>query len=63
MRRLGLELEICDINANSAVRMELIQATGRQTVPCLRIDHDNGPAEWMHESADIMEYLEEHFGS
>lgn len=63
MRRIGLDIEIRDINANSELRRELIQATGRQTVPCLRIDHDDGSSEWMHESADIIEYLEEHFGS
>jgi glutathione S-transferase len=32
-------------------------------VPCLRIDHDDGRSEWLRESADIIEYLEEHFGS
>ena len=63
MRRIGLDLELRDINASSALRMELIEATGRQTVPCLRIDHDDGRSEWLHESADIIEYLEEHFGS
>jgi len=63
MRRIGLDLELRDINASAARRRELIEATGRQTVPCLRIDHDDGSSEWMHESADIIEYLEEHFGS
>jgi glutathione S-transferase len=62
LRRLDLGLEIRDINSSSALRMELIEATGRQTVPCLRIDHDDGRSEWMHESADIIEYLEQHFG-
>ena len=63
MRRIGLDLEIRDINTSSALRLELIEATGRQTVPCLRIDHDDGSSEWMHESADIIEFLEENFGS
>jgi glutathione S-transferase len=62
LRRLDLDLEIRDINSSSALRLELIEATGRQTVPCLRIDHDDGRSEWMHESADIIEYLEQHFG-
>ena len=63
LRRLDLDIEIRDINSNSALRMELIEATGRQTVPCLRIDHVDGPSEWMHESADIIAYLGERFGS
>jgi len=62
MRHLALDLEIRDLNASSERRRELIEATGRQTVPCLRIDRDDGPSEWMHESADIIAYLEEHFG-
>ena len=63
LRRLGLDIEIRDINASSALRVELIEATGRQTVPCLRIDRDDGTSEWLHESSDIIEHLEEHFGS
>jgi glutaredoxin len=63
IERLGIELEIRDLNESSSRRRELIEATGRQTVPCLRIDRDDGRSEWLHESGDIVAYLEEHFGS
>jgi glutathione S-transferase len=63
MRRLDLDLEIRDLHASSKRRLELIEATGCQTVPCLRIDHDDGSSEWLHESAAIVAYLDEHFGS
>ncbi|HTO70038.1 MAG TPA: glutathione S-transferase N-terminal domain-containing protein [Myxococcota bacterium] len=57
MRRLGLELELRDIHQQSKYRDELVTATGKQMVPCLRIDAPSG-ARWMHESADIIRYLE-----
>jgi glutathione S-transferase len=63
MERLGIDFEIRDLNESSARRMELIEATGRQTVPCLRVDHEDGRSEWLHESADIVAYLHEYFGS
>jgi glutaredoxin len=63
LRRIDLDIEIRDLNTSSELRRELVEATGRQTVPCLRIDNADGTSEWMHESADIIDYLEEHFGS
>jgi len=55
--RLGVEVELRDILESSARRRELIDATGRSTVPCLRIESPDGEVRWMHESADIVEYL------
>jgi glutaredoxin 2 len=40
-----------------------VEATGRRTVPVLRIEHDDGRVEWMPESADIVDYLRERFRS
>jgi glutathione S-transferase len=57
MKRLSLELELRDIQAQPKYRDELVAATGRQMVPCLRIE-SGGKARWMHESADIIRYLE-----
>jgi glutathione S-transferase len=56
--RLGLALELRDIHKESRYRDELVAATGRQTVPCLRIE-EGGKTRWMHESLDIIRYLEE----
>ena len=63
MKRLDLDVEARDINENPSRRDELVKATGRHTVPCLRIEGENGAVRWMHESADIITYLEERFGS
>jgi glutathione S-transferase len=57
MSRLQLELELRDIHRDPKYRDELVAATGRQMVPCLRIE-GSGAARWMHESADIIRYLE-----
>ena len=63
LRRMGEDLPLRDINERAEWREELAAATGRQTVPCLRIEADDGSVEWMHESADIIEYLERRFGT
>ncbi|MFI5317629.1 MAG: glutaredoxin family protein [Myxococcota bacterium] len=57
MSRLKLEIELRDIHRQPKYHDELVAATGKQMVPCLRIEHVGG-ARWMHESADIVRYLE-----
>lgn len=57
---LGIEIEQRNIHENPAWHRELVEATGRSTVPCLRIDDGVEPS-WMHESADIVRYLRERF--
>ena len=58
MARLGLEIELRDVLQNADYRKELIAATGRQMVPCLRIEEASGDVRWMHESRDIIRHLE-----
>jgi glutathione S-transferase len=60
--RLGLDLELRDVQHDPAQLEELVGATGRQMVPCLRIEDEDGRVRWMHESEDIVAYLEERFG-
>lgn len=59
----GLEIERRDVLSRPEYRRELIEATGRSTVPCLRIEEDDGSVRWMHESADIIAYLRTRFPS
>lgn len=61
MLRLGLEIELRDIHAEPRYRQELALATGRGTVPCLRIDEGGGKLRWLHESLDIIAFLERQF--
>jgi glutaredoxin len=56
---LGLEVELRDILEDPARLRELVEATGRRMVPCLRIESEDGTVRWMHESRDIVDYLRE----
>jgi glutaredoxin len=60
---LGVDVEVRDIHLNERYRDDLIEARGRATVPVLRITHADGRERWMPESADIIAYLEETYGS
>ena len=60
LAQLGVELEQRDIFEDGEHMRALVEATGRQTVPCLRIEEEGGER-WMHESSVIMAYLNERF--
>ena len=59
--QLGLEVERHDILRDPNAREQLVDATGRQTVPVLKIG-DGADAKWMPESRDIMRWLQEEYG-
>jgi len=58
IERLGVDVALRDIFADSAARDDLIEARGRATVPVLRITSPDGEERWMPESRDIVRYLE-----
>ena len=60
--RLDVSVEIRDTLEDPNRLSELIEATGRRTVPVLRIVKPGGDVTWMPESADIVRYLDERFG-
>ena len=60
---LGVEVELRDIQRDSDFRDELQTATGRSTVPVLRIEDGAGDVQWMPESLDIIAYLREQTGA
>jgi glutathione S-transferase len=59
LKRLKLDVEMRDITAQPQHRDELVRATGRGTVPVLRIEDTPGAVRWLPESLDIIRYLEE----
>jgi glutathione S-transferase len=63
LARLGVDLELRDIYRDPARGRELLAATGRSTVPCLRIADDPARVRWLHESAEIIRYLEARFAA
>ncbi|MEE2663652.1 MAG: glutaredoxin [Myxococcota bacterium] len=58
--QLGVEISQRDIYGDPRHLRELVESTGGQTVPCLRIVEE-GEDRWMHESAEIVAYLNERF--
>lgn len=54
--RLKVDVEYRDVRAEPAWRKDLIANTGMSQVPCLKIDE-----RYLHESLDIVEWLDEHF--
>jgi glutathione S-transferase len=57
----GIQVPLRDINQENEAFRELLQATGRGTVPCLRIQRGD-EVQWMHESLDIIQYLAQQHG-
>ncbi len=63
--QLGLQLERRDIHQDEDARRELVEATGRQTVPVLKISEGSGEGaqvRWMPESRDIIRWLQQEYG-
>ena len=58
--RLNLNIELKDAKNNEQHRQELLDGGGRVKVPCLRIEQGDN-VQWMYESDDINQYLQEHF--
>jgi glutaredoxin 2 len=59
-RSLGIDLELRDTRHSADYAQEVVAATGRSTVPVLRIE-EAGEVRWMQESADIVDYLRKRF--
>ncbi len=58
IEHLGLDVEVRNIWQSEEAARELLQASGRLTVPVLRIRDAGGDIRWLPESADIIRYLE-----
>ena len=55
--KLGIDVELMEINDEPKYREELVEARGRATVPVLRITAPDGEQRLMPESRDIVRYL------
>ncbi len=58
LRKHSLNIEIRDARGNKAHRNELKEVGGKIQVPCLRIEKNNNEIEWLYESKDIVNYLD-----
>ncbi len=61
LEEYNIEVPMRDVNQDAAAFRELLQSTGRTTVPCLRIQRGE-EVEWMFESMDIIRYLAGRYG-
>jgi glutathione S-transferase len=61
MARIGIDLPLRDVLRDPGSLDELVAATGKRTVPCLRIEDTPGEVQWLHESTDIIDYLDRRF--
>lgn len=61
MHKLNLPIQTLDVNKNAVAEQELISGGGKRTVPCLRIEREDGTVQWTYESNDIIKYLETNF--
>lgn len=56
---IKVEVEKRNVQQEPKWRQEQAKATGRTQVPCLKITDDNGSEQWLFESADIINYLQQ----
>ena len=61
-RRLGIKIKTVDAKNNQKVRKDLLSGGGKIKVPCLRNTLQTDK-EWMYESSDIVQYLNEKFST
>jgi len=61
MRRLNLNIETLDAKGDGPAKQELIEQGGKVQVPCLRVAEPGKPVQWLYESDNINQYLQQRF--
>jgi len=57
IKRMGLKIELKDVNKVAAFEEELLKGGGQRQVPCLKISNRDGSVRWLYESSDIIAFL------
>lgn len=60
---LNLNIEKRDARNDPQWNSELINEGGKYQVPCLKVMADDGTVEWVYESKNINQYLDEKFSA
>ena len=67
MRRSGKQLSVPiatrNVLENPEWHDELSNQGGKRKVPCLRIEESEGQHQWLYNSKDIINYLEQRFNA
>ncbi len=61
MGRLSLPITLRDAQHDAEHKEALLQGGGKVQTPCLRITGADGQVQWMYESGDIIQYLQQRF--
>ncbi len=61
LKQHSLKIETRDAKGNPLFREELLTGGGEIKVPCLRIQDEQGKIEWLYESSEIIQYLEQRY--
>lgn len=63
MKRQAVSIATRDVKRSESAKQELLAGGGNLKVPCLRIDLGDDGYQWMYESGDIIDYLENQFAA
>lgn len=58
LRKYSLNIELKDAKNNNLNRNNLKNLGGKLKVPCLRIENNKSDIQWLYESKDIINFLE-----
>jgi len=58
IKHIDLNIVQRDVLKEPNYRSELIRGGGKPQVPCLQIEKENGTTQWLYESRDIIQYLQ-----
>ena len=58
LRKYSLNIELKDAKNNNANKNDLKTLGGKLKVPCLRIENNKSDIQWLYESKDIINFLE-----
>ncbi len=61
LRRLNLNMELHDAKNDHQHKETLLSGGGKLMVPCLKISDAQGKTQWMYESSDIINHLNNEF--
>ncbi|MDR3369831.1 glutathione S-transferase N-terminal domain-containing protein [Rhodoferax sp.] len=63
MHRLALPVEKRDAQHDAKNKADLLQGSGRDQVPCLKVTGADGQVQWIKDSGTIISYLNQRFGT
>ena len=58
LRKYSLNIELKDVKNNNTNKNDLKTLGGKLKVPCLRIENNKSDIQWLYESKDIINFLE-----